>query len=107
MNTLSLIITGVAGIVVVGLVLLIISAVRSINHKEKVRKERAILQQILLHGGTVTPIEIAANVEQSFEEVKSVLDRFCESGFGRFEMNEDGTLLYIFEHAKLLSRLNK
>ncbi len=66
-----LIVAGIVGIVMLGLIVLIMSSFRAVNKKEIERKERAILQQVLAYGGKVTPLEIAANVDQSFEEVKA------------------------------------
>ncbi len=66
-----LIVAGIVGIVMLGLIVLIMSSFRAVNKKEIERKERAILQQVLAYGGKVTPLEIAVNVDQSFEEVKA------------------------------------
>ncbi len=87
-------------IVSVGIFLLI----EYFHRKASKQKEKEILKLIVSKGGRVTPLEIAAETDQSIKEVKAALDRLCYEGFGKLDITDDGILVYIFEDALSLKK---
>ncbi|MDM8540072.1 hypothetical protein QUF90_03195 [Desulfococcaceae bacterium HSG9] len=106
MSILMMVIAGIAGISVLGIVLFLRNTAKGLKKKEFERNERAVLQQVLASDGKVTPLAIAANIDQSFEEVKATLDRLCTHGFGHLDVTDSGALSYIFEQTQVSDALS-
>lgn len=59
--------------------------------------ENELLNIIRSYNGKVTPIEVAAASRLKIEEVEEFLEKMCQKGFGRIEITDTGSCLYVFE----------
>ncbi|PID78370.1 MAG: hypothetical protein CSB21_00630 [Deltaproteobacteria bacterium] len=71
------------------------TSIKDIERKKDMEDE--LLNIIRAYNGKVTPIEVAAESRFKINEVEEFLETMCSKGFGRIDITDSGSCVYVFE----------